>query len=57
MRERTKEKYFKIITIKFLIFVDIYFVETYNNIKDEQSSTGEFLPLSGKLYIQESSYH
>lgn len=37
------------------IFIDIFPAKTYNNSRDGKPSSGEFLPDSGKLYIQESS--
>ena len=40
---------------EFFIFIDIFPAKTYNNIRDGKPSSGEFLPDSGKLYIQESS--
>ena len=34
-------------------FIDIFPIKTYNNTRDGKPSSGEFLPDSGKLYIQE----
>ena len=45
----------KMISAEFFIFIDIFPAKTYNNIRDGKPSSGEFLPDSGKLYIQESS--
>ena len=45
----------KMISAEFFIFIDIFLAKTYNNIRDGKPSSGEFLPDSGKLYIQESS--
>ena len=43
------------ISVEIFIFIDIFPTKTYNNIRDGKPSSGEFLPDSGKLYIQESS--
>ncbi len=43
------------ISVEFFNFIDIFPAKTYNDIRDGKPSSGEFLPDSGKLYIQESS--